>query len=75
MVPLVPETLPDLRRTAVLIAAGKQDPIVPPANTRALIALLERVNAQVTSHVENTGHGLTDATIENTRQWLGSIAR
>ena len=73
MVPLVPETLPDLRSTAVFIAAGRQDPIVPPANTRNLIALLERANARVTSHLENTRHGLTDTTIEYTRQWLDSI--
>ena len=39
MVPLVPDTLPDLAGIAVFIGAGRRDPIVPEAETERLAAL------------------------------------
>ncbi|HEV3409824.1 MAG TPA: alpha/beta hydrolase [Chthoniobacterales bacterium] len=75
MVPLVPETLPDLSGTPVLVAAGDHDPIVPPENARELAALLRRAGADVTVTFENTGHNLTAATVENVRGWLTASAR
>jgi len=74
MVPLVPNPLPDLTGTAVFIAAGNHDPIVPAANTREFVALLRRAGADVTAHTENSGHGLTDETLALTRQWLAGRA-
>lgn len=70
MVPLVPKALPDLDGLPVLVCSGKQDPIVPNGNTRELIALLRRAGADVAVHTENTGHGLTPATISAARDWL-----
>src|SRR5437016_2965062 len=40
MVPIVPETLPDLRGTSVLVAAGQYDPIAPVQEARNLADLL-----------------------------------
>lgn len=70
MVPLVPETLPDLKAAPVLVAAGNQDPIVPAENARQLVALLRSAGADVTVSFENAGHSLTDSTIETAKRWL-----
>ena len=74
MVPLVPETLPELKGVPVLVASGNQDPIVPAENARELVALLRRAGADVTVCFENAGHGLTDTTLETTRRWIADKA-
>jgi phospholipase/carboxylesterase len=74
MVPLVPDKLPELEGAPVLLAAGEHDPIIPSEDVRRLSALLEQAGANVTLTFERAGHGLTDATIENTRRWLGKVA-
>jgi phospholipase/carboxylesterase len=73
MVPLVPETLPELKGSPVLLAAGEIDPIIPCENVRQLSALLEKAGYDVTLIFERAGHELTEATIENTRRWLTSV--
>lgn len=70
MVPLIPETQPNLQGVPVLVAAGNQDPIVPTENARALVALLRRSGADVTVSFENAGHNLTDGSVEIARRWL-----
>ena len=74
MVPLVPETLPDLKGVPVLVSVGNQDPIVPAENARELVALLRRAGADVTVCFENAGHGLTEATLASARRWLAEKA-
>src|SRR3989441_10547584 len=61
MLPLVPETLPDLRRTDVLIAAGQSDSLVPASSTRLLADLLQRSGAKVTGEWLGCGHGVAGA--------------
>jgi len=70
MVPLVPETLPDLQGAPVLVAAGNQDPIVPAESARHLVDLLRSAGADVTVSFENAGHSLTESTVETARRWL-----
>jgi len=70
MVPIVPETLPDLRGASVLVAAGQYDPIAPVQETRNLADLLRSAGADVTVSFENAGHGLTNATVDLVRRWL-----
>lgn len=72
MVPLVPETLPDLTGKSILISAGTQDPICAPEESRELTVLLERVGARVQLEFENAGHGLTEQTVQTTQAWLQS---
>jgi predicted esterase len=72
MVPLVPPLLPDLSGTSVLIAAGRQDPIVSEEEAGALASLLRRARADVTTAFEDAGHGLTQETIETTHRWLAA---
>jgi phospholipase/carboxylesterase len=74
MVPLIPETLPELNGVPVLVSVGNQDPIVPTENARELVALLRRAGADVTVCFENAGHGLTDATFASARRWLAEKA-
>lgn len=75
MVPLVPEALPQMPGTPVLLAAGHLDPIVPAENSRALAELLRSAGAKVTLRFENAGHGLTPYTVEAAKHWLEETVR
>lgn len=72
MVPLVPPTMPNLGGKPVLIAAGRQDPIVPAEEAGTLATLLREAGAAVTTSFEDAGHGLTQQTVETTRSWLAN---
>jgi predicted esterase len=75
MVPLVPETLPDLSSGRVWIGAGDNDPIVPASETKRLGELLRRAGADVTIRFAQAGHGLTNQDVEAARLWLGESCR
>jgi phospholipase/carboxylesterase len=70
MVPLIPDTLPDLSSAQVWIGAGDHDPIVPASETKGLVELLRRAGADVIIHFANAGHGLTNDDLETAREWL-----
>jgi predicted esterase len=70
MVPLVPDTLPVLDGVRVLIAAGRQDPIVTPSQSQGLADLLRKAGAEVTVHWSNAGHGLTRGDLDAGEQWM-----
>jgi phospholipase/carboxylesterase len=70
MVPLEPETPPDLAGVQVRVAAGNHDPIVPTAETQRLVTLLRGAGADVAVCFANAGHGLTPAEIEAATRWL-----
>jgi predicted esterase len=73
MVPLIPDTLPDLSSVGVWIGAGDQDPIVPASDTKRLAELLRHAGAHVTIHFAKAGHGLTTGDLEAARHWLGEL--
>lgn len=73
MVPLVPEALPSLAGTSVLIAEGQMDPIVPRSNAERLAGLLSEAGADVTLHWEPAGHGLTPSDVQVARQWVEAL--
>ncbi len=73
MVPLVPDTLPDLSSARVWIGAGDQDPIVPASETKRLAELLRRAGADVTIRFAKAGHGLTNDDLKAARHWLGEL--
>jgi predicted esterase len=73
MVPLVPDPIPRLDGVPVLIAAGRQDPIVSPDQPRALADLLGAAGAEVTLHGSTGGHGLTREDLEVAGRWMQSI--
>ena len=73
MVPLIPDTLPDLSSGRVWIGAGDQDPIVPASETKRLGEFLRRAGADVTIRFAQAGHGLTNEDVEAARDWLGGL--
>jgi len=73
MVPLIPDTLPDLSSVHVWIGAGNQDPIIAPSETQRLVSLLRGAKADVTIRFFETGHGLTSDEIETAGLWLKDL--
>ena len=71
MVPLVPESPPDLQGIPVQINAGQADSLVPPAQSEALAALLDRAGATVKLQWIPGGHALMREDLETGRQWFG----
>jgi predicted esterase len=70
MVPFVPDPLPALAGTPVLLSNGRLDPLVPADQTERLAALLRAAGADVTLAWQAAGHELTPGDIEEARQWL-----
>lgn len=70
MVPLAPETLPDLSRVPVFLAAGREDPLVPGSNSEQLARLLEDAGADVALEWAPGGHSISPAELETARIWL-----
>ncbi len=70
MVPLVPETQPDLSSVRIWIGGGSIDPIAPASETKRLSELLRGAGADVTIRFLNAGHELTPDDVEAARKWL-----
>jgi phospholipase/carboxylesterase len=73
MIPLVPNTLPNLSSKRILISAGLHDPIVASYQTTDLFDLLEKVGAKVSIQWQNSGHELTQRDIVAARKWLSLL--
>ena len=73
MVPLVPDTRPDLSSVRVWIGAGSYDPIIPTSETKKLAELLRNAGADVTMRHFPAGHELTAADVEGAREWLMAL--
>ena len=73
MVPLHPETEPNLSSVRVWIGAGTNDPIIPMSETNALAELLRNAGADVTIRYFQAGHELTMADVESVREWLRTL--
>jgi len=70
MVPLVPQTLPDLRGKRVFLAAGRADRLIPPRESERLAGLLKEAGAAVSLFWQPGGHGLERAELEAAGEWL-----
>jgi phospholipase/carboxylesterase/glyoxalase family protein len=73
MVPFEPDPLPRLPGTPVLLAGGRDDPLVPRAETERLARLLEHAGAEVTVAWQSAGHGLVPADVARAREWLAGV--
>ena len=73
MVPLIPETQPNLSSIRVWIGAGAHDPIIPTSETNALAELLRNDGADVTIRYFQTGHQLTRDDVDAARDWLALL--
>ena len=70
MVPLTPETQPNLSSVRVWIGAGSFDPIVPGSEAKQLAELLRSAGADVTIRFFQGGHELTQPDIHAAQEWL-----
>ena len=70
MVPLVPETQPNLSSVRVWIGAGTDDPIIPTSETKRLVEILRDGGADVAMRYFQAVHELTMADVEAARDWL-----
>src|SRR5437763_15053384 len=70
MVPLIPESQPDLSSVRVWIGAGSIDPIVPASETRQLAELLRNAGADITIRFFQAGTGLTHEDLHAAHEWL-----
>lgn len=73
MVPLVPDPLPTLPATPVLLSNGRSDPLVSLEETDRLAALLRRAGADVTLALQPAGHELSSQDIVQAREWLSAV--
>ena len=72
MVPIVPDPLPTLARTPVLLSNGETDPLISLEETERLAALLRRAGADVTLAWQPGGHELTAGDVDQARDWLAT---
>jgi phospholipase/carboxylesterase len=72
MVPLVPDPVPRLTGTSVLLSNGRTDPLIPPAETERLAALLRSAGVDLTLVWQPGGHQLTQPDVDGARAWLAA---
>src|SRR6266576_1159697 len=60
MVPLIPDTLPNLSSMRVWIGAGTGDPIIPTPESNRLAELLHSAGADIAIRFARAGHGLVN---------------
>lgn len=70
MVPFQPETMPDLKNSSALVAAGRTDPIIPMEHSERLAALLRDAGASVEVRWQDAGHSLVQEDVSDAREFL-----
>jgi predicted esterase len=70
MVPFNPQSAPDLKDVPVLLAAARNDQIVPPTDTALLARILTMGGADVTTHWHPGGHELGRDDVAAAKDWL-----
>ncbi len=74
MVPIRPESNPELARMPILILAGTEDRMCPPKEAEELAAMLAAAGARVDVRFLTAGHELTSEDIDLARAWLADIS-
>jgi predicted esterase len=74
-VPLEPQEAPTLVGVPVFLTGGRADPIVRPAETERLAALLREAGADVTLRWQPDGHTLSPQEVDEARRWLATAIR
>ena len=70
MVPLVPQTLPDLSDKRIFMSSGLYDPIVSRQEAEKLFGLFKNAGAKVSLNWQESGHELTMEEIRKAKEWL-----
>ena len=71
-VPLMPERMPRLPGTPVLVSNGRRDRVAAPLDTEQLVALLRIAGADVSVAWQQAAQQLTNADVEQAKAWLTS---
>lgn len=74
MVPFVPDPLPSLEGTRVLISAGTQDQLMSPDESTRLEGLLSACGADVELAWQQGGHSLMQSDLDAARNWFANSA-
>ncbi|MGI0084981.1 MAG: alpha/beta hydrolase [Nitrososphaerales archaeon] len=74
MLPLVPETLPDLSSKRVFLSSGKYDEIIPKENAEQLSELLRKAGAKVEMNWNSANHALMERELKLAGAWLSNLA-
>jgi phospholipase/carboxylesterase len=75
MVPFEPDpplAADALAGTRIFMSSGRQDPIIPPANSQRLAELFTAAGAEVQLEWQDGGHGLVQRDVQAARGWLDS---
>lgn len=72
-VPFLPEPMPDLAGSAALLAPGRHDRIVDPAQAERLAEVLHAAGAQAELAVAEAGHELTRGDLEAAAAWVSGL--
>jgi phospholipase/carboxylesterase len=70
MVPLVPQTLPDLSDKRIFMSSGLYDPIVSKQEAEKIFGLFKNAGAKVSLNWQESGHELTMEEIRKAKEWL-----
>ena len=70
MVPLVPQTLPDLTKKQIFMSSGLYDPIVSRQEADRLFGLFKKAGANISLSWQESGHELTVEEIQKAKEWL-----
>lgn len=73
MLPLRPDTPPDLGHAGVFMSASRVDPMAPPEQAEALATLLTDAGAAVTLEWHDAGHRLGPEQLPPARDWLTKL--
>lgn len=71
MVPIRPKNKPVLDGIPVLLASGRDDPLIPASGTEELGRMLDEAGADVTLAWTGAGHQLVSADLNAAKDWLG----
>ena len=74
MIPLRPDSKPELSGKRIFISAGRRDALVDPAQTTGLERMFNDAGAQVTLNWQNAGHGLLQADLVQAKEWFAQQA-
>lgn len=75
MVPLVPDPIPDLAGTPVLIRNGRRDPLIAGPEGERLASLLRNAGARVKLEWSEAGHELAMEDVARAREWISMPGR
>lgn len=75
MVPFQPVTMPDLKGSSALVAAGRADRIIPPENSERLAAMLRDAGGAVELRWQDAGHSLVQEDVSDAREFLRGWTR